>query len=79
MKKLLIVLFLSTLGLSAQDTKDYSEQVATLDSTIETLYAVISGDKGVERNWDLFRYLFYKDAKLIPSGKTKKVNTQHVL
>ena len=63
---------LSTLALNAQEnTKDYSENVATLDSTIETLYSVISGDAGVERNWELFKHLFHKDAKLIPSGKTQ--------
>lgn len=52
--------------------KDYSQNVATLDSTIATLYTVISGDVGVERNWDLFKHLFHKDAKLIPTGKTKE-------
>ena len=75
MKKLFYILFLSTLGLNAQDTKDYSKQVATLDGTIETLYSVISGDKGVTRDWDLFKHLFYKDAKLIPTGKDKKGKT----
>ncbi len=71
MKKLYFILFLTTLGLNAQDTKDYSENVATLDSTIETLYSVISGDKGVERDWELFKYLFHRDAKLIPTGKAE--------
>ena len=46
-------------------------KVNSLDSTIETLYSVISGEKGVERDWDLMRYLFHPDAKLIPSGKSK--------
>lgn len=67
----LSLLFISTLSLSAQETKDYSKNVATLDSTMETLYSVISGDKGVERDWDLFKHLFHKDAKLIPTGKNK--------
>ena len=44
----------------------YRQQVTTLDQTIETLYAVISGDAGVARDWNLFRYLFAEDAKLIP-------------
>lgn len=75
MKKLLFILFVSSIGLNAQEeTKDYAKHVATLDSTIETLYAVISGDAGVDRNWDLFKHLFYKDAKLIPTGKTKEGN-----
>ncbi|MEO1030667.1 MAG: hypothetical protein AAFX55_04645 [Bacteroidota bacterium] len=69
---ILLILISGSLSISAQEeTKDYSKQVTTLDSTIETLYAVISGDAGVERDWDLFRYLFHKDAKLIPSGKTQ--------
>lgn len=47
----------------------------TLDSTIETLYAVISGEAGEKRNWELFKFLLTADAKLIPSrlnedGKT---------
>ncbi|WP_299122405.1 hypothetical protein [uncultured Winogradskyella sp.] len=66
------LLLVLTVTLSAQETKDYSKQVATLDSTIETLYAVISGDKGVKRDWNLFKYLFHKDAKLIPTGKSPK-------
>jgi hypothetical protein len=75
MNKLFFVLLLSTLGLNAQDTKDYSMQVATLDTTIETLYSVISGDKGVERDWTLFKHLFHKDAKLIPTVKTEQGKT----
>ena len=39
----------------------------SIDGTIETLYSVISGDKEVKRDWDLFKYLFHKDAKLIPT------------
>ncbi|MEM7086869.1 MAG: hypothetical protein AAF489_11845 [Bacteroidota bacterium] len=46
-------------------------KVSTLDSTIATLYRVISGEKGQARDWDLMRYLFHPDAKLIPTGKSK--------
>ena len=56
----------------AQDSDSkYLEKVNTLDNTIETLYAVISGEKGEKRDWDLFRYLFKPNAKLIPSGKSQ--------
>ena len=41
----------------------------TLDSTIKSLYAVISGEIGEERNWKQFKYLFAPNAKLIPAGK----------
>jgi hypothetical protein len=49
--------------------KDYTESVLTLDSTINSLYAVISGEKKQKRDWALFKFLFYPEAKLIASGK----------
>ena len=78
MKKTITLLaLLIGFSLSAQETKasDYLNEVKTLDSTIKTLYAVISGDKGVERNWELFKYLFHHDAKLIPTGKNQDGQT----
>lgn len=50
----------------------YPEKVKTLESTINTLYKVISGEKGVERDWELFKYLFMSNAKLIPTIKNKE-------
>lgn len=75
-KSVTLLLILFTINISAQnlkeETPDYSSNVETLDSTLKTLYAVISGDKGEERNWVLFKHLFYKDAKLIPTGKNQE-------
>ncbi|NCT14281.1 MAG: hypothetical protein GW774_03285 [Flavobacteriales bacterium] len=56
---------------STQTQSIDSSSVKTLDSTIKTLYAVISGEKGKERNWKQFKYLFKPGAKLIPSGKSQ--------
>ena len=42
--------------------------VASVDSIIAALYASISGPKGQPRDWDRFRSLFFKDARLVPSG-----------
>jgi len=62
-----------SISINAQESNtDYSSKVQSLDSTLETLYGVISGEKGEARNWELFKYLFHPDAKLIPSGKTKE-------
>lgn len=76
MKKLILLLSLSVLMLSKTEaqTNDekYLSKVQSLDSTLYNLYAVISGEKGVKRDWELFRYLFHADAKLIPSGKNKE-------
>lgn len=43
--------------------------VGSLDAIMKAVYDVISGDAGKARDWDRFRSLFHKDAKLIPSGK----------
>ncbi|WP_406684045.1 hypothetical protein N1F78_15330 [Seonamhaeicola sp. MEBiC1930] len=80
---ILFVVFFITIGtLQAQkkSNKDEKQNVFaidttkanTIDSTIKTLYATISGEKGEKRNWGQFKFLFYKDAKLIPSGENKK-------
>jgi hypothetical protein len=84
---LTIICFAITLSQAQQEKKnkdkkedseevlvDYSDRVQTLDSTLETLYAVISGEKGEARNWKLFKYLFHPGAKLIPSGKNSEGN-----
>jgi hypothetical protein len=78
MKTIHIIFLLIGFSLSAQEvdkTKDYSKHSETLDGTIKTLYSVISGDKGEARDWDLFKYLFYQDAKLIPTGKNEDGKT----
>lgn len=66
-----LLLFSSSL-LQAQEVEEalpekYAESVASQDQILETLYAVISGEKGEARDWDHFRYLFHPDAKLIPT------------
>ena len=43
--------------------------VRSLDAIMKAVYDVISGDAGKARDWDRFRSLFHKDARLIPSGK----------
>ncbi|SDI21974.1 hypothetical protein [Winogradskyella thalassocola] len=73
--KITLLLFLLTLSLTAQEKIDYSSKVTTIDSTIATLYFVISGNKGEARNWELFKHLFRKDAKLIATGKNEKKQT----
>ena len=50
----------------------YASKVKTLDSTIKTLYGVISGEKDEARDWELFKYLFLPEAKLIPTGTDKE-------
>lgn len=55
---------------SAQNTKEADPRdVSSLDSIMKAVYDVISGDAGKPRDWDRFRTLFHKDARLIPTGK----------
>ncbi|MBO0323200.1 hypothetical protein J0X14_12905 [Muricauda sp. CAU 1633] len=64
-----ILIFAMTLTLQAQENHiKYQDETRTIDSTIKALYAVISGEKGEERDWDLMRYIYHPNAKLVPSG-----------
>jgi len=45
------------------------DDVASMDAIIAALYDVISGDAGVERDWDRFRSIFYPGARMIPTGR----------
>lgn len=56
----------------AQTKEANPADVASIDSIMKAVYDVISGDAGQARDWDRFRTLFHKDARLIPSGKNPK-------
>lgn len=77
MRLLLFIALLSTSFqlLSQTDSTNldekYLEKVSSIDSVISNLYGVISGEKGAERNWELFHYLFKDGAQMIPSGESK--------
>jgi len=43
--------------------------VSSIDRIMKAVYDVISGDAGQKRDWDRFRTLFHKDARMIPTGK----------
>lgn len=44
-----------------------TSDVATIDSVLSVLYAVISGPVGEPRQWERFATLFHPDARLIPT------------
>ncbi len=67
MYRLIVVLmFCLPVFISAQESGKYKNDVSSVDSIIAALYDVISGDKGVDRDWDRFRYLFIEEARLMP-------------
>ena len=74
MKKLLLlivaVIFISTHAMAQTAPQEADpKDVGSLDAIMKAVYDVISGDAGKIRDWDRFRSLFHKDARLIPSGK----------
>jgi len=50
-------------------SKQYKEDVSSINSIINALYEVISGEKGEERDWDRERNLFHPEARLIVTKK----------
>src|SRR5690606_7453149 len=75
MKRLIILLLfgLFTIATHAQEKEKTnpidSTAVTSVDNIIKSLYNVISGEVGKKRNWEQFKFLFKKDAKLIAAGK----------
>ena len=59
MKTFSCILFLLLSTSIYSQEKEYSENVDSIDTIIETLYSVISGEKNEARNWELFQYLFH--------------------
>jgi hypothetical protein len=69
MKKILALVLLmfsfSIVNAQVSSQINYNEKVQTLDSTVKTLYSIIDGGQGIERNWELFKFLFKDDAEII--------------
>jgi hypothetical protein len=72
MKRTILMILLSLFvfqTVTAQTKGANPADVSSLDAIMKAVYDVISGDTGQKRDWDRFQTLFYKDARLIPSGK----------
>lgn len=72
MKYLAIITLFLSISLTTSAQADYSLDVQSEDAILSALYEVISGDAGVERDWDRFRYLFVEEARLIPIRKDEE-------
>jgi hypothetical protein len=48
---------------------NYTKDVSSEAAIVSALYEVISGEPGAPRDWERFKYLFAKDAFLIPTNK----------
>jgi len=54
--------------------KNYDNDTKSIESTITTLYEVISGGPDVQRDWDRFKNLFKPEGRLIPTRKDDQGN-----
>lgn len=68
MKKTILIIIIATItfnNLKSQDkAKQYQTDVNSIENIVNALLETISGDKGVERDWDRFRNLFLPTAQL---------------
>lgn len=73
--KIFVTLFALLLTFNAHaQTNNYVNDTQTLESTITTLYEVISGGPGIQRDWVRFKNLFKPESKLIPTRKDDQGN-----
>jgi len=61
MKRILLLLIMTTNILSAQNNT-YENDVKTIDALIKASYEVVSGEKGVKRQWERDNYLHHPKA-----------------
>ena len=69
-----LIAFQSVMAQQQTETKIETKEanpadVSSIDAIMKAVYDVISGDAGQKRDWDRFRSLFHKDARMIPTGK----------
>ena len=60
MKNIFILLFITaSVAINGQTTNkvNFNDKVQSLDSTIKSLFNIISGPENKQRNWELFKYL----------------------
>ena len=75
MKKIILVSLLSlfiwhtAIAQTTETQEANPADVASVDAIMKVVYDLISGDAGQKRDWDRFRTLFHKDARMIPTGK----------
>jgi len=68
MKKIITFVLVLFFAVNTSAQEKYADDVQSIDSIIEALYASISGEKGEARDWERFKYIMIPEAKLMPTG-----------
>ena len=71
---LVFVLFAISTAMAQAPKEADPADVSSVDAIMKAVYDVISGDAGKPRDWERFRTLFHKDARMIPTGKNPQTN-----
>ncbi|MEM6768279.1 MAG: hypothetical protein AAF824_12890 [Bacteroidota bacterium] len=79
MRTLCFFCLLIIVGPQAAVAQDYAKDVQDIDTIIEVLYAVISGEQNEARDWDRFQNLFIPEARLIPTRKGEEGKTLYTI
>ncbi len=56
----------------AQGNKKFTENTSSIENIVSSIYEVVSGKKGEERNWELMKIIFHPDARLIMNYTNKE-------
>ena len=76
---ILIALFAFQTAVAQAEKEANPADISSLDSIMKAVYDVISGEAGKARDWDRFRSLFHKDARLIPTRKNAQTGVAGAL
>ncbi len=68
---------LATLIISSANAQ-YESDTETIQSTIDALYEVISGEAGEKRDWNRFKNLFAPDGRLLPTFTDQQGNIRYL-
>lgn len=75
MKKIISIsfflLFVSNI-ISQNHVNDYINKVKSIDSIVSSIYEVVSGKKGEERDWKLHKTIFHPEARIISTYRNNE-------
>jgi hypothetical protein len=61
----ILLFFSSTFILAQENENKYEDKVQSIDSIVPSIFEIVSGVKGEERNWELMKKVFHPQARLI--------------
>ncbi len=66
------ILFFVFNAKSQNNSNEYSANVHTIDSIVSSIYQVVSGAKGEDRDWELHKTIFHPEGQIISNYVNEK-------